>query len=180
MPCWPSRCCTSGADYRDPQFQVLKSIYQAKVTLRIMLHYWIYEIIPSYNDYPDIASSSPRNHAGARYFSESSGVSVAEGTDQLTRRGRSRDQVRLGKPRQPIAPPNSSAVRPQPCARLELTSGDQKTTPGSWGSWEVVWVLIHHPSCSSIARAPGPQLPKYGPVISGIWLGAVLRTCWTR
>ena len=51
---------------------------------------------------------------------------MAEGTDQLTRRGRSHDQVRLGKPRQPIAPPNSSAVRPQPCARLEPTSGDQK------------------------------------------------------
>ena len=126
MPCWPSRCCTSGVDYRDPQFQILNSLYQAKVTLRIMLHYWIYEIIPSYNDYPDIASSSPCNHAGARYFSEASGVSVAEGTDQLTRRGRSRDQVRLGKPRQPIAPPNLPAVRPQPCARLELTSGCQK------------------------------------------------------
>ena len=126
MPCWPSRCCTSGTDYRDPRIQILNSIHQAKVTLRIMLHYWIYEIIPGYNDYPDIASSSLRSHAGARHFSEASGVSVAEGTDQLTRRGWGHDQVRLGKPRQPIAPPNLPAVRPQPCARLERTSGDQK------------------------------------------------------
>ena len=117
-------------------------------------------ITPSYSVYPDIAFSPLRNQSGAHRFSDVSGVSVAEGTDHFTRRGRGRDQVRLGKPRQPIAPPNLPAVRPQPCARLELTSGDQKTTPGSWGSWEVVWVLIHHPSCSSIARAPGPQLPR--------------------
>ena len=78
-----------------------------------------------------------RNHLGARYSPDVSGVSMAEGTGQSTRRGWGRDQVRLGKPRQPTAPPGLPAIRPQPCARLGLTGGGRELYLAAGGAGEL-------------------------------------------
>ena len=83
------------------------------------------------------------------------------------------DWVSRDNPLPHLTPPQCDR---SPAQGWNPPAGTKKTTPGSWGSWEVVWVLTHHPSCSSITRAPGPQLPRYGPAINGTWVGAVLRT----
>ena len=65
---------------------------------------------PSYSVYPDTISTSLHNHLGAHRFSVALGATVAEGTDQSSRRGRGRDQAGLGKPRQLTVPPYLAAV----------------------------------------------------------------------